>query len=322
MTATLSEIADQIRTDRLEEAQRSLKTTQETSENRSDVRFLRGYLQERQLDRSGALEQYEALLVDDPDHIEATFRAALLHDLWGDDDVAMELYRRCTTCRPAHVHALLNLAVLAEERERLSEAERCVQAVLAEHPNHARALRYLESIDASYSMKYDERSQREREQRDAILDLPISDFELSVRSRNCLHQMNIRTLGDLLRASEAELLAFKNFGETSLNEIQAMLALKGLRLGQSLATALEVSEPITEGPLGEAARTQLNRPVSELELSVRARKCLQRLGIVTIAELTVRSEAELLSAKNFGQTSLAEIKTQLAEFGLALRNPA
>ena len=46
--------------------------------------------------------------------------------------------------------------------------------------------------------------------------------------------MNIRTLGDLLQTTEQELLSYKNFGETSLNEIKALLAQKGLRLGQAV----------------------------------------------------------------------------------------
>ena len=63
----------------------------------------------------------------------------------------------------------------------------------------------------------------------------------------------------------------------------------------------------------------LNKPVSEIELSVRSRKCLQRLGIVTLGELAARTEAELLGAKNFGVTSLNEIKQRLADHGLSLR---
>ena len=67
-----------------------------------------------------------------------------------------------------------------------------------------------------------------------MLEIPVTDFELSVRSRNCLKKMNIRTLGDLTRVSEQQLLSSKNFGETSLLEIKEILGGKGLRLGQAL----------------------------------------------------------------------------------------
>ena len=52
---------------------------------------------------------------------------------------------------------------------------------------------------------------------------------------------------------------------------------------------------------------------------MRSRKALQRLNINTLGELAARTEEELLGCKNFGQTSLNEIKQQLASFGLGLR---
>ena len=153
--------------------------------------------------------------------------------------------------------------------------------------------------------------------------MPITDFELSVRARNCLAKMNIKSLGDLVRKSETELLSYKNFGETSLNEIKAMLTQKGLKLGQGLhqppAEPPAVVTTFARAAVTSDAPIHSRRPVAELELSVRSRKCLQRLGIATVGELMQRSEAELLAIKNFGQTSLTEIKRQLAVFGLTLR---
>jgi DNA-directed RNA polymerase subunit alpha len=241
-------------------------------------------------------------------------------DLAGDEETATDLYERCASKPPAHVNAILNLALLYEEDGRLQEAEALLQSVLDEYPNHHRAWQFLKSVESSYHMLYDEHTQREREKRVAVLDVPIADFELSVRSRNCLKQMSIRTLGDLLRTSETELLAYKNFGETSLNEIKAMLTQKGLKLGQGLQPP---EQPVVVPSFIRAASSDTSihtkRPVAELELSVRSRKCLQRLGIATLGELIQRSEAELLAIKNFGQTSLTEIKRQLAIFGLTLR---
>jgi DNA-directed RNA polymerase subunit alpha len=63
----------------------------------------------------------------------------------------------------------------------------------------------------------------------------------------------------------------------------------------------------------------MGKSVADMELSVRSRKALQRLNINTVAELASRTEAELLGCKNFGQTSLNEIKQQLASIGLGLR---
>ncbi len=53
---------------------------------------------------------------------------------------------------------------------------------------------------------------------------------------------------------------------------------------------------------------------------MRARKCLQKLNIHSVGELTRTTEAELLGCKNFGVTSLNEIKKALSGLGLSLRN--
>jgi len=322
MPETLDSIAKQIHTGELDSARKALASLPRNEETRGEVKFLEGYLQELGYDREGAVRTYEALLRDDPEHTEAAFRAALLYDQFGDDELAVDMYERCTSRPPTHVNAMLNLALIYEEDGRLDEAESLVRAVLKENPNHARAEQMLKSVESVQEMVMEDPAYRERDGRDAMLDTPVSDFELSVRSRNCLKQMNIRTLGDLLETTEAELLSYRNFGETSLNEIKAMLQQKGLRLGQSLQIP-EPLPPVARLPhVSGDASIHLRRPISEMELSVRSRKCLQRLGIATLGELTMRTESELLATKNFGQTSLNEIKQQLETFGLSLRSSA
>ncbi len=64
----------------------------------------------------------------------------------------------------------------------------------------------------------------------------------------------------------------------------------------------------------------MSKPVSDLNLSVRARKCMNRLGINSLGELIQRSAEELLESKNFGQTSLQEVKDKLSGFNLRLRD--
>ena len=59
-------------------------------------------------------------------------------------------------------------------------------------------------------------------------------MELSVRSYNCLKNANIRTIGELVQKSEAEMLKTKNFGRKSLNEIKEILSGMGLSLGMKL----------------------------------------------------------------------------------------
>lgn len=152
-----------------------------------------------------------------------------------------------------------------------------------------------------------------------LLGRPVTDFELSVRSRNCLETMNINTLGDLTEISEQELLAGKNFGETSLTEIRDLLSAHGLSIGQHLHK-IHAREPVFEQNLSPEEQALMNTSVSELNLSVRARKCMTRLGITSIGQLVQRTPDELLSSRNFGVTSLNEIRARLSEMSLKLRN--
>jgi DNA-directed RNA polymerase subunit alpha len=62
-----------------------------------------------------------------------------------------------------------------------------------------------------------------------------------------------------------------------------------------------------------------NKPVDQLNLSVRTMNCLRRGGIITVGELTTKSERDLLTLRNFGQKSLNEIKDKLLEMGLSLK---
>jgi DNA-directed RNA polymerase subunit alpha len=66
------------------------------------------------------------------------------------------------------------------------------------------------------------------------LRLPISELELSVRSSNCLREANIKTIADLVKKGEDEMLSFKNFGKKSLSEIKQLLAGMGLGLGMQV----------------------------------------------------------------------------------------
>ena len=175
---------------------------------------------------------FERAVEADSRHSGALFGLALENDRRGNDFDALELYERATMRFPAHVGSLLNLGLLYEDREQYDKAAKCYQRILDSHPSHQRARLFMLDAQASGDMYYDEEAQKKRDRLSQILGIPVSDFELSVRSRNCLQKMGIDTLGDLTRTTEQDLLMSKNFGETSLVEIRDMLASKGLRLGQ------------------------------------------------------------------------------------------
>jgi DNA-directed RNA polymerase subunit alpha len=90
---------------------------------------------------------------------------------------------------------------------------------------------FEEEEEAEMSYSEDE---EEKEGINENLLRSVDELELSVRSANCLKHANIKLIGDLVQKTEAEILATKNFGRKSLNEIKDILAEMGLSLGMKL----------------------------------------------------------------------------------------
>jgi DNA-directed RNA polymerase subunit alpha len=271
-------------------------------------------------ERLSAVRHLERAVELDPGHTGVLFHLGHLNDLGGNDEEAIGYYERCVSHPPVHVGALMNLGVLYEDNEKYDKAEDCYRRLLAANPTDEQARLFLKDAHASMSMYISPEEEQTLGRFGQVLDISVNDFELSVRSRNCLKKMNIRTLGDLTRITEQHLLSSKNFGETSLVEIKEMLASKGLRLGQSLEEGAQYELRYRPNqPMSEQEQALLSKPVSDLNLSVRARKCMNRLGINSLADLVQRSADDLLESKNFGMTSLNEVREKLTQFGLSLR---
>jgi DNA-directed RNA polymerase subunit alpha len=314
------------RTGHVEEARKLLAALQPKLVGSSaEYHFQQGAILAADGELSLAAAELEKALSLDKDHNGALFELAYINDLFGNDDAAVDLYKRCTERPPVPLAAWINLGVLYEDEMRFREAEQCYRQVLTHDPNHPRARLFVKDCQASKGMYYDEEAERGYTVLKQLLEIPVTDFELSVRSRNCLRKMNIRTLGDLTRTTEIALLASKNFGETSLSEIKEMMNSKGVRLGMALEGGDRTGpthdhriEPPQEVP--PEIQALLNKPISELSLSVRARKCMSKLNIQSVGDLAKRSGDELLECKNFGVTSLNEVRDKLTTLGLKLKN--
>lgn len=72
-----------------------------------------------------------------------------------------------------------------------------------------------------------------------LLSQGVDDLDLSVRAQNCLKAAQIKTIGDLVRREEAEMLKFRNFGRKSLQELVQVLEERGLRFGMDVDRYLE-----------------------------------------------------------------------------------
>jgi DNA-directed RNA polymerase subunit alpha len=271
-------------------------------------------------ERLQAVDHLEKAEKFDPSHTGVLFQLAHANDLAGNDDEAIGFYERCLKHPPVHVGVLKNLGVLYEDHEEYDKAVDCYRRILSGDPTDEQTRLFLKDSLASQTMYYSPEEEHSFARFSQVLEVPVTDFELSVRSRNCLKKMNIKTLGDLTRINEQQLLSSKNFGETSLEEIKEIMTSKGLRLGQSLEEGAQNDMRFRpQQQISEQEQAMFNRLVSELNLSVRARKCMNRLGINTVGDLMSRTADELLESKNFGMTSLSEVREKLGQLGLTLR---
>jgi len=75
-----------------------------------------------------------------------------------------------------------------------------------------------------------------------LLRMSVDELELSVRSSNCLKAANIKTIADLVRKEESEMLKFRNFGRKSLMELNNILLEKGLHFGMDVDKFLRQEE--------------------------------------------------------------------------------
>lgn len=304
----------------LKEAHAGLAKLADMASHSAEYHFQKGCLAMSEGHRPQAIEAYEQAIQLDPGHSGALFELARANDYAGNDEEAVRYYESSLRHPPVHLGTLNNLGVLYEDIGRYDKAADCYRKLLSANPTDEQARLFLRDAQASESMVIHSVDDKPDSRQIQVLETPLSDFELSVRARNCLKKLNIRTVGDLTRISEKQLIASKNFGEQSLNEIRVIMDKLNLKIGQSLDGPVTAQfQTIHKEELSPEEQAIFNKPVSDLNLSVRARKCMTRLGINTIGELISKSTEDLMEARNFGVTSLNEIREKLTGFGVSLR---
>ncbi|MGH7739030.1 MAG: DNA-directed RNA polymerase subunit alpha [bacterium] len=92
-------------------------------------------------------------------------------------------------------------------------------------------------------IQQDDSVSEEEERLRELLGESVEELELSVRSANCLKTANIKTIGDLVRKTESDMLKYKNFGRKSLNEIKEILNGMGLSFGTDVDGILAKGKP-------------------------------------------------------------------------------
>ncbi|MBI5364483.1 MAG: tetratricopeptide repeat protein [Planctomycetes bacterium] len=285
----------------------------------TEGRYLHGRAAELRCDPESALDHYTAARELDPTHRSNLFRLAYVSERAGLDEEALNAYQTLVSMLPIDKNVLVNLGMLYEDIGRDDDAAACFDTAQRAYPMDLKLRRFMDDARSGMNMYYDEDLERKQDRLDQILRIPITDFELSVRARNCLNKMNILTLGDLVRQTEQELLSYKNFGETSLAEIKEILGSKGLRLGMAREEAVASIEAARRRYNVDGNNEIMNKAIADLELSIRARRTVESMGCLTVGDVVQHSEEEMLGMPNFGQTSLQELKAKLAELGLKLK---
>jgi len=153
---------------------------------------------------------YEKAVSCDAGHPAALFALGVINDRLGNDEEAQACYEKSLERYPPTLGSLINLGIIFEDKNDFTRAQQCYRRILEAIPDHPRARLFMRDSSAAGDLQTGEQEAKQRDRLDQVLSLPVSDFELSVRSRNCLQKMGIHTLGDLARTSEEEILASKN----------------------------------------------------------------------------------------------------------------
>lgn len=173
------------------------------------------------------------------------------------------------------------------------------------------------------------------------LKILIKQLKFSVRTHNCLKELGIKDVGELIQLSELYLIRSPNFGKKSLTEVNEMLGRLNLKLNTDIIWPMEEDsdqktikeipdeylqkfknlEEKQENDFIERNFEKLLTPIYKIGFSLRTLNCLKDLSIKELGQLVIFSESELIRTRNFGRKSLFEIKKILSGLNLKLNTP-
>ncbi|MFA5794572.1 MAG: DNA-directed RNA polymerase subunit alpha C-terminal domain-containing protein [Candidatus Brocadiia bacterium] len=305
-----------------EEAYELIQKIKKDCRNNAEFHYYSGLALEYMGKYEDAEKEYQSALRIDKNHAPSIFRLAYNSDLNGQDEEAINLYKQIRTESYAYTNALLNMGILYEDKGELEKARECYHKVVASYPNHARARLFLGDVEAAGDMFYDEELKRKELALRQLLNQPLTDFRLSMRSKKLMEKLEVKSLGDLVKKSEEDLLKIENFGQKSLSEIKDLLARRGLTLaipGETFSIESMARGQVLAAP--QKTDSLLNKSVFEIDWSARVRSALDKMKIYTLGDLVQKTEHDFLGVRNFGQTSLDEIMMRLKQMGLGLAQP-
>jgi DNA-directed RNA polymerase alpha subunit len=170
-----------------------------------------------------------------------------------------------------------------------------------------------------------------------IADIELKQFDLSVRARNCLHNAEVKLVGELTALSASDILRWLNAGKKTLREIRELLGSIGLKLkgdpepagpiNQKLLHQLAVPPPpppsdkpklINLNEAGRDVQRRLMATLSSFSMSARARNVIYREKLRCLAELVQLDFGELMAFESSGKKTATELANLVKAEGFEL----
>ncbi|MBC7342812.1 MAG: DNA-directed RNA polymerase subunit alpha [Clostridia bacterium] len=161
-------------------------------------------------------------------------------------------------------------------------------------------------------------AEKNKKNGDPIGVIPVDSFFSPVRKVN--YEVENTRVGHVTNYDKLTLEVWTN-GSISPDEAvsaSAKILMEYLRLFADLSDQVSSQIAMVDKEEDKKTRT-LDMPIEELDLSVRSYNCLKRAGINTVAELTQRTEEDMMKVRNLGRKSLEEVVNKLAALGLSLK---
>lgn len=149
-----------------------------------------------------------------------------------------------------------------------------------------------------------------------LLTDPIEKVALSVRSTNALHRGDVFTIAQLLPLTEGELKSLPNVGQKSADEILTAIAQISQGTGDYQLTERPPQMPVSVLPeatsffISDSGAMIADMSIEELDLSVRASRCLTSVGITMASQLWGKTAEDLKEIKNMGILTVKEVVEQ------------
>ena len=140
-------------------------------------------------------------------------------------------------------------------------------------------------------------------------NMKIEELNFSMRTYNALKRNGINTVQELIDTPAEKISTIPNIGGMCLNEINAVLRKKGLKLKDKNTQIEENIQPQIQNKNADEIK------IEEVGLQAKYYRKLRLSGIETLQQLLDKTDEELLSINGLGKGALKEIKNELIELG-------